>query len=156
MTIKKEAKKEEISSVSEEQDTENRQDAGTGRVFGRSPVLEAYRSGKEIERLFVLEGCKDGPVMSILREARKAEKEARKLAAAEEKKAQAEAKEAEADTAQPDEPAEEADIYEPDEIWKIFEHSVEMMVDCGPIEINPTNIISLVGDQVEVIRGELI
>lgn len=73
MTIKEEAKKEEMSAVSEEQDTENKQDAGTGRVFGRSPVLEAYRSGKEIERLFVLEGCKDGPVMSILREARKAE-----------------------------------------------------------------------------------
>ena len=50
----------------------------------------------------------------------------------------------------------EEDIYEPDEIWKTFEHSVEMMVDCGPIEINPTNIISLVGDQVEVIRGELV
>ena len=50
----------------------------------------------------------------------------------------------------------EEDIYEPDEIWKTFEHSVEMMVDCGPIEINPTNIISLIGGNVEVIRGELL
>jgi hypothetical protein len=31
-----------------------------------------------------------------------------------------------------------------------------MMVDCGNIEINPTNIVSLVGDCVEIIRGELI
>jgi hypothetical protein len=31
-----------------------------------------------------------------------------------------------------------------------------MMVDCGPIEINPTNIISLIGGNVEVIRGELL
>ena len=50
----------------------------------------------------------------------------------------------------------EEDLNDPDEIWKTFEHSVEMMVDCGPIEINPTNIISLVGDQVEVIRGDLL
>ena len=47
-------------------------------------------------------------------------------------------------------------MYEPDEIWKTFEHSVDMMVDCGPIEINPTNIISLIGDQIEVLRGDLL
>ena len=50
----------------------------------------------------------------------------------------------------------EEDMFDTDEIWKTFEHSVEMMVDCGPIEINPTNIISLVGDNIEVIRGELL
>ena len=50
----------------------------------------------------------------------------------------------------------EEDIFEPDVIWKTFEHSVEMMVDCGPIEISPTNIISLIGGNVEVIRGELL
>ena len=50
----------------------------------------------------------------------------------------------------------EEDIFDTDEIWKTFEHSVEMMVDCGPIEINPTNIISLIGGNVEVIRGELL
>ena len=38
---------------------------------GRSPVLEAYRSGKTIDRLFVLEGCHDGPVQTIIREANK-------------------------------------------------------------------------------------
>ena len=47
-------------------------------------------------------------------------------------------------------------MYEPDDIWKTFEHSVDMMVDCGPIEINPTNIISLIGDQIEVLRGDLL
>lgn len=40
-------------------------------IEGRNAVLEAFRSGKTIDRLFVLDGCKDGPVQSILREARK-------------------------------------------------------------------------------------
>ena len=34
-------------------------------------LLEAFRSGKSVDRLFVLDGCKDGPVQSILREAKK-------------------------------------------------------------------------------------
>ncbi len=40
-------------------------------IEGRNAVLEAYRSGKTIDKLFVLEGCKDGPVQTILREAKK-------------------------------------------------------------------------------------
>ena len=40
-------------------------------VVGRNAVLEAYRSGKTIDKLFILDGCQDGPVRSILREARK-------------------------------------------------------------------------------------
>jgi tRNA threonylcarbamoyl adenosine modification protein (Sua5/YciO/YrdC/YwlC family) len=44
---------------------------------------------------------------------------------------------------------------DPDAIWNQFEHSVDMMVDCGPIQINPTNIISLVHDEIEIIRGSL-
>ena len=40
-------------------------------IEGRNAVLEAFRAGKTVDRLYVLEGCKDGPVMSILREARK-------------------------------------------------------------------------------------
>lgn len=40
-------------------------------IEGRNAVLEAFRSGKTIDRLFVLNGCQDGPVNSILREARK-------------------------------------------------------------------------------------
>lgn len=40
-------------------------------IEGRNAVLEAFRSGKTIDKLFVLEGCKDGPVQTILRESRK-------------------------------------------------------------------------------------
>lgn len=40
-------------------------------IEGRNAVLEAFRSGKTIDKLYVLDGCKDGPIMSILREAKK-------------------------------------------------------------------------------------
>lgn len=40
-------------------------------IEGRNAVLEAFRSGKTIDKLFVLEGCKDGPVNTIIREAKK-------------------------------------------------------------------------------------
>ena len=40
-------------------------------IEGRNAVLEAFRSGKTIDKLFVLDGCKDGPILSILREAKK-------------------------------------------------------------------------------------
>lgn len=40
-------------------------------IEGRNAVLEAFRSGKTIDKLFVQEGLQDGPVLSILREARK-------------------------------------------------------------------------------------
>lgn len=40
---------------------------------GRNAVMEAFRSGKTIDRLFVLDGCKDGPVISIVREAKKSD-----------------------------------------------------------------------------------
>lgn len=43
----------------------------TENIEGRNAVLEAFRSGKTIDRLYVLEGCKDGPVQTILREAKK-------------------------------------------------------------------------------------
>ena len=39
-------------------------------IEGRNAVLEAFRAGKTIE-LFVLDGCQDGPVRTILREAKK-------------------------------------------------------------------------------------
>lgn len=41
------------------------------KIEGRNPVLEAFRSQKTIDKLFVLDGCKDGPIQTILREARK-------------------------------------------------------------------------------------
>ena len=39
---------------------------------GRNPVREALASGRTIERLFVQDGLKDGPILTILREAKKA------------------------------------------------------------------------------------
>ena len=40
-------------------------------IEGRNVVLEAFRAQKTIDRLFVLKVCEDGPVQSILREAKK-------------------------------------------------------------------------------------
>ena len=42
------------------------------KIEGRNAVLEAFRSGKTIDKLFVLDGCQDGPVRTIVREAKKA------------------------------------------------------------------------------------
>lgn len=41
-------------------------------VEGRNAVLEAIRAGKTIDRLYVQDGLKDGPVSTIIREAKKA------------------------------------------------------------------------------------
>ena len=43
----------------------------TFTIEGRDAVLEAFRSGRPIDRLFILDGCQDGPVNTIKREARK-------------------------------------------------------------------------------------
>lgn len=40
-------------------------------IEGRNAVIEAFRSGKTIDRVFILDGCQDGPIKTILREARK-------------------------------------------------------------------------------------
>lgn len=40
-------------------------------IEGRNPVLEAFRSGKTIDRVYIQDGCQDGPVLTIKREARK-------------------------------------------------------------------------------------
>ena len=40
-------------------------------VEGRNAVLETFRSGRSVDRLYVLDGCQDGPVKTIMREARK-------------------------------------------------------------------------------------
>lgn len=40
-------------------------------IEGRNAVIEAIRAGKTIDKLFVLDGCQDGPVRTILREAKK-------------------------------------------------------------------------------------
>ena len=40
-------------------------------IEGRNAVLEAFRSGKTIDKLFVLDGSMDGPIKTILREAKR-------------------------------------------------------------------------------------
>ena len=40
-------------------------------IEGRNAVLEAFRSGRPIDKLYVLDGCQDGPIRTIVREARK-------------------------------------------------------------------------------------
>lgn len=41
------------------------------QIEGRNAVLEAFRSGKCVDKLCILDGCQDGPVRTIAREARK-------------------------------------------------------------------------------------
>ena len=41
------------------------------KIEGRNAVLEALRAGKPIDKLYVLDGCSDGPVRTIIREAKK-------------------------------------------------------------------------------------
>jgi len=42
-------------------------------IEGRNAVIEAYRSGKTIDKLYILDGCQDGPIQTIKREAKKAD-----------------------------------------------------------------------------------
>lgn len=40
-------------------------------IEGRNAVIEAFRSGKPIDKIFILDGCQDGPIRTIVREAKK-------------------------------------------------------------------------------------
>lgn len=40
-------------------------------IEGRNAVIEAFRAGKTIDKVFLLDGCQDGPIRTILREAKK-------------------------------------------------------------------------------------
>lgn len=40
-------------------------------IEGRNAVTEAFRSGRTVDKLYVLDGCQDGPVLTIKREAAK-------------------------------------------------------------------------------------
>lgn len=51
----------------EKQETGNETESFT--IEGRNAVIEAFRSGRTIDKLYVLDGCKDGPVLTIKREA---------------------------------------------------------------------------------------
>ena len=51
---------------------ENReQGTETFVIEGRNAVLEAFRSGRTIDKIYILDGCQDGPVRTIVREAKK-------------------------------------------------------------------------------------
>lgn len=53
----------------EKNEVENKEN--TLIIEGRNAVLEAFRSGKTIDKVFILDGCQDGPVRTIVREAKK-------------------------------------------------------------------------------------
>ncbi len=40
-------------------------------IEGRNPVAEAFKADKTIDKLYILEGCHDGPLNSIVRKAKK-------------------------------------------------------------------------------------
>ena len=42
-------------------------------IEGRNAVIEAFRAGKPIDKLFILDGAQDGPIQTIKREAKKHE-----------------------------------------------------------------------------------
>ncbi len=46
-------------------------DVEQGTIIGRNAVLEAFRSGQPIHKLFVLDGSDDSPIRTIIREAKK-------------------------------------------------------------------------------------
>lgn len=43
----------------------------TFTIEGRNAVIEAFRGKKTIDKLYILDGCQDGPIMTIKREAKK-------------------------------------------------------------------------------------
>ncbi len=47
-------------------------DTNNLRIEGRNAVIEALRSGKTIDKLLILDGCQDGPIATIRKEAKKA------------------------------------------------------------------------------------
>lgn len=53
----------------EKNEVENKEN--TLIIEGRNAVLEAFRSGKTIDKIFILDGCQDGPIRTIVREAKK-------------------------------------------------------------------------------------
>ncbi|GAB6159409.1 23S rRNA (guanosine(2251)-2'-O)-methyltransferase RlmB [Howardella ureilytica] len=53
-------------SAADAEETQN-----NGQIEGRNPVIEAFRAGVTIDKVFLLEGCRDGAINTILREAKK-------------------------------------------------------------------------------------
>ena len=55
----------------EDYNKEETKDVNENKIEGRNAVMEAFRAGKSIDKLFVLDGCQDSPIRSIVREAKK-------------------------------------------------------------------------------------
>ncbi len=47
------------------------EDESPNRLEGRNAVLEALRSGRSVDKLYIQSGLQDGPIQSIIREAKK-------------------------------------------------------------------------------------
>ena len=54
-------------------DKDNREliNSNEEKIEGRNAVIEAFRAGKTIDKIYILDGCQDGPVSTIRREAKK-------------------------------------------------------------------------------------
>ena len=50
---------------------EARQRINESIIEGRNAVIEAFRSGRPIDKVYIQDGCQDGPILTIKREARK-------------------------------------------------------------------------------------
>ena len=64
-------KEKNRGEVSTERDFDN-EAADSLTIEGRNAVIEALRSGRTIDKLFILDGCQDGPIATIRKEAKKA------------------------------------------------------------------------------------
>lgn len=53
--------------------TEEKLGDGEYTIEGRNMVIEAFRSGKTVDKLYIQDGCQDGPILTIKKEARKQE-----------------------------------------------------------------------------------
>lgn len=61
-------------------ETSSKESVKESVLEGRNAVIEAFRSGRVIDRLYLLDGCQDGPIMTIKREAKKRETPVRYVA----------------------------------------------------------------------------
>lgn len=46
------------------------------------------------------------------------------------------------------------ELHHVDQVWDVFQHSIDLLVDAGDVTIQPTNIISMVHGEIDVLRGE--
>ena len=65
---RRQTRREVRDRKTEEQDLEKAEESFlSGRLEGRNAVIEAFRSGRTVERVYVQEGLTDGPISTILR-----------------------------------------------------------------------------------------